>query len=135
MRRRLCVSSTPKPGTVGWIDLTVPNAEETRDFYTAVVGWKHEGCDMGGYQDYVMSPPEAGATPAAGICHARGANAGLPACWLVYFIVEDLDAAAAKVAMNGGTIVRPPAEMGGYGRFAVIRDPSGAACVIFQPAK
>ncbi len=26
-------------GTVGWMDLTVPDAPALRDFYSAVVGW------------------------------------------------------------------------------------------------
>jgi predicted enzyme related to lactoylglutathione lyase len=119
-------------GTVGWIDLTVPNADSVRDFYKAVVGWKAEGLDMGGYSDYVMSPPTEGAEPVAGVCHARGVNNGLPASWLAYFIVADLDASVQQVEAMGGTVVRPPTKMGPQGRFAVIRDPSGAACAIFQ---
>jgi hypothetical protein len=38
-------------GTIGWFDLTVPNADEVRDFYRAVVGWGVEECEMGGYSD------------------------------------------------------------------------------------
>jgi predicted enzyme related to lactoylglutathione lyase len=37
----------PEVGSVGWIDLTVPEAEEVRDFYSAVVGWKSEPVDIG----------------------------------------------------------------------------------------
>ena len=29
-------------GKIGWIDMTVDDAEGVRDFYTAVVGWGHE---------------------------------------------------------------------------------------------
>ena len=53
-------------------------AGEVRGIYEAVVGWKSSGLDMGGYSDYVMSLPRGGRT-VAGICHARGSNADLPA--------------------------------------------------------
>ena len=37
----------PERGTVGWLDLTVENAGEIRDFYREVVGWKSDTVDMG----------------------------------------------------------------------------------------
>ena len=47
------MSDAPKPkiGTIGWLDLTVPDAAPIRDFYKAVVGWEHQAFDMGGYED------------------------------------------------------------------------------------
>ncbi|PJA97553.1 MAG: glyoxalase, partial [Ignavibacteriales bacterium CG_4_9_14_3_um_filter_34_10] len=38
-------------GSIGWIDLTVNNAEEVRDFYSKVIGWKSENVPMGDYFD------------------------------------------------------------------------------------
>jgi len=35
-----------------------------------------------------MIPPESN-DPVAGICHARGANANLPAQWLIYVAVQE----------------------------------------------
>lgn len=32
-----------RPGTIGWVDLTVADAESTRDFYRDVVGWETAG--------------------------------------------------------------------------------------------
>ena len=80
-----------------------------------------------------MVPPEGGA-PAAGVCHARGANEGLPAAWLVYLTVADLDASVAKVAELGGEILLPAKSMGGYGRYCVIKDPAGAVAALYEPA-
>jgi hypothetical protein len=115
---------------MAWCDLTVPNATETRDFYAAVVGWKPTGLEMEGYEDYCMNRPEDGQT-AAGICHRQGPNADLPPVWLVYFTVSDLQASLESVLSKGGKIVRPAKEMGG-GKMAVIQDPSGAICALFQ---
>ena len=69
------MSATPKPGTITWQDLTVGDAEALRDFYAAVVGWTPEPVKMGDYADFTM---KADGEPIAGVCHARGHNAGLP---------------------------------------------------------
>lgn len=50
----------PKPGTIAWVDLTVPHAAKVRDFYAAVTGWKPEAVSMGSYQDYNMTKPGRG---------------------------------------------------------------------------
>ena len=41
--------SEQRPGTIGWADLRVNDAEELRDFYAAVTGWVAEPLDMGRY--------------------------------------------------------------------------------------
>ena len=124
--------STPEPpkiGTVGWMDLTVPNAEEVRDFYQDVAGWTPQPLDMGGYSDFVMSAPDGQGV--SGVCHARGANTGLPAQWLIYIVIADLDASMARCTERGGKILAGPREVGGS-RFCVIQDPAGAVAALYQ---
>ena len=118
-------------GTIGWVDLTVPNADEVRDFYQAVVGWRTDELDMGGYCDYTMKTEKGDGV--AGVCHARGTNAGLPAQWLMYVNVPDLDASLANCTKNGGKLVAGPKGAGDYGRYAVIEDPAGAVLALFEP--
>ena len=50
--------TAPAPGTIGWIDLTVPDASNLRDFYAEVAGWRPAPVDMDGYEDWMMSPAE-----------------------------------------------------------------------------
>jgi predicted enzyme related to lactoylglutathione lyase len=119
-----------KIGTIGWIDLTVENAGEIRDFYHSVTGWAAEDVNMEGYQDYCMSPPE-GDGPVAGICHKQGGNTGFPPGWLIYITVEDLAQSVARCTELGGAVVVPPKAMG-VDRYCVIRDPSGACCALYQ---
>lgn len=129
------MSSEPKrPGVIAWTDLTVPDATAVRDFYQAVVGWQAEPVDMGGYSDFNLLPNEGG-HPVAGICHARGSNAGLPAQWLIYIVVADLDHSLEQCRRGGGAVVAEPKGMGSYGRFAVIRDPAGAVAALFEIAQ
>jgi predicted enzyme related to lactoylglutathione lyase len=68
----------------------------------------------------------------AGVCHARGANANLPAQWLVYVQVEDVEASARRAAELGGAVVDGPRGMGSL-RFCVIRDPAGAVLALVGP--
>lgn len=122
----------PEVGSIGWIDLTIPNAEEIRDFYHQVAGLRSEPVDMGGYSDFTMCSPASG-EPRAGVCHARGVNADLPPQWLIYVIVEDLDRSVARCRELGGTVVAAPRDMGGEGRYCVIEDPAGAVAALFEP--
>ena len=125
--------TTANPGAVTWIDLTVEAAERVGAFYGEVVGWRPEGVEMDGYEDFMMNRPGDGEC-VAGICHARGPNAGLPPAWLVYITVADLDHSVARCRDLGGEILVGPKGMGDHGRFCVIRDPAGAVSALFEPA-
>jgi predicted enzyme related to lactoylglutathione lyase len=118
-------SSKPKIGAITWTDLTVKPARKVRDFYAAVVGWKSSEVQMGGYSDFCMNQPADGRT-VAGICHARGENAALPAQWLIYINVANLKRSLAACRRRGGKVMCPQREMAG-GKMAVIRDPGGAS--------
>jgi hypothetical protein len=123
------MSGTPRPGTITWQDLTVRDAAGLRDFYAAVVGWTSEPVRMGDYADFTMN---ADGEAIAGVCHARGGNADLPAQWLIYITVEDLDHSIEECLRLGGSVIAPPRGLSG-GRFCVIRDPAGAVCALYQP--
>lgn len=122
-----------EPGTIGWHDLTVDDASGVRDFYASVVGWRPEPVDMGGYEDFNMRLPNR-QEAVAGVCHARGTNEGLPAQWLLYVVVEALDESLERCRELGGEVVAGPRGLGGS-RYAVIRDPAGAACALYEPAR
>ncbi len=118
-------------GKIGWIDMTVDDADGLRDFYKSVVGWETEAVSMGDYSDYSMTLPASGEA-VSGICHARGDNADVPGGWLIYITVADVEASAAACTANGGEILVGPKGLAG-GRFCVIRDPSGATAALYQP--
>jgi predicted enzyme related to lactoylglutathione lyase len=124
----------PERGSIAWTDLTVPDAKKITEFYRKVVGWTTSPVSMGDYSDFNMKLPETGKT-VAGICHARGVNAELPPVWLVYIIVADLDKSLEQVQQLGGEFYGNLRDMGDQGRFAVIRDPAGAFCALFEPVK
>ena len=125
--------NTPAVGSITWADLSVEHAERVRDFYKDVVGWTTSDVDMGGYHDYCMNQP-LDAKTVAGVCHARGANAALPPQWLIYITVQDLDASIERCVALGGEVLAPARGYGANGRYAVLRDPAGAAFAVFEPA-
>ena len=119
-------------GTIVWRDLTVEDASGIRDFYSEVVGWKSESVSMGEYDDFNMNAPASGESM-AGVCHARGTNSGLPAQWLNYVVVDDLDGSARRCKELGGEILVEPKGMG-QARYCVIRDPAGAVLALYVPS-
>ena len=123
-------SDKPPVGSIGWCDLTVEGADTVRDFYRDVVGWTSTDVDMGGYADYCMNQPFNG-TATTGVCWARGTNVDMPPVWLVYFVVASLNDSLARVREGGGEILRDPAPSGG-GRFAIVKDPAGAICALYE---
>ena len=123
--------STPPPSNVGrieWVDLTVGDAERVKNFYANVIGWKTEDVDMGSYSDFNMNLPDSGDT-IAGICHARGSDANLPAQWLMYVRVANVEDSAEQCTKRGGKVLDGPRRMGGS-NFCVIEDPSGAVMAL-----
>jgi hypothetical protein len=122
----------PKIGSIGWIDLTVPDADGLRDFYQDVIGWDTTPVDMGGYADHCMDVRETGES-VAGICNRRGTNASMPGGWMIYIIVADVEASAARCRERGGEILVEP-KTSGMGTIAVMRDPSGAVAALYAPA-
>lgn len=116
------------------LDLTVPDAERTRDFYKKVIGWTSEDVEMedgnGKYSDYNMLAEDG--TPAAGICHARGLNADLPPVWLLYLPVGDLEESIRLVNEEGGKVLKAVTDDDGQYVYAVIQDPVGVYLALLQ---
>ena len=58
----------------------------------------------------------------------------VPPNWVVYFGVDDCDAAAAEAERLGGKTLFPAMEVENVGRFAFLQDPLGAAFAVIQLA-
>ena len=117
-------------GRIEWVDLSVGDAARSKDFYCKVIGWKPTDVEMGTYSDFNLNLPDSGETM-AGICHARGMNANLPAQWLMYVRVVDVAASAAEAERQKGKVLDGPRRIGGS-NFCVIQDPDGAVMVLIS---
>ena len=96
-----------------------------------MVGWTTSDISMGDYNDYCMASPEDGVVR-TGVCHNRGANAGIPAAWIMYINVANLDDSIKAVVDGGGEVVNGPRKMGEKARYCIIKDPAGAYCGLFD---
>ncbi len=126
-------AATPA-GCISWLDLTVSDASATRDFYRQVVGWSVEDVEMEDagehYADYNMLGADG--SPAAGVCHARGVNLGLPPVWMIYLPVGDLAESLRRVGEEGGEVIKATRGADGEYASAVVQDPVGA-CLALVP--
>ncbi len=108
-----------EPGTLVWSELNTGDKDAASAFYAAALGIDTQ--PMEGAKDYYSL--RVGERPVAGMRHTE--QGGTPPHWLVYFSVEDCDAAAAKAAECGGEVTHPPFDMEA-GRMALINDSQGA---------
>lgn len=76
------------------------------------------------YADYDMLAGDG--KSAAGICHARGVNMGLPHVWMIYLPVGDLAESLRRVQEEGGEVVKAMQGEDGDHVYVLIRDPVGA---------
>ncbi|WP_459644791.1 VOC family protein [Kineococcus sp. NUM-3379] len=113
-----------EPGGLTWEDLRSSDPDAARAFYGSVFGWTFQ--PMEGFEGYTTftQPGEAEGVFLGGIGPAGPDTPGQGSGWLVYFGVEDTDAAVATAERLGGKVVMP-AETTPYGRMAVLTDPNG----------
>lgn len=100
-------------GAPSFIELGVPAGSAARKFYGDVLGWTFT--DMGKDNFLAQTP-----TIQIGI-HPGDADA----VFVVYFVVDDLEAAIARVRAAGGKADDPGPEQEGFGRFTECRDDQG----------
>jgi predicted enzyme related to lactoylglutathione lyase len=119
-----------KIGDMAWLDLTVANATEVQDFYQKVIGWQADETPMGDHHDYTMISPVTG-DAVSGICHAKGLNSDMPAAWLPYFLVANINESILAVRAQGGELLTD-IKFAGKDQYIVIKDPAGAVCALYQ---
>jgi uncharacterized protein len=110
------------PGRVGWHELLAADWEKAFAFYAELFGWEkadsHVGF-MGAYQGF-----SAGGEPIGGM-FTKPPTLPLP-CWLYYFNVDDIQAAAKRVEAGGGQILYGPTAVPGGAWIVHCTDPQGA---------
>jgi len=121
-------AAAARVGHISWLDLTVSDASATRDFYRQVIDWSVQDVEVEDagerYADYSMLAADG--SPAAGVCHARGVNLGLPPVWMIYLPVGDLAESLRRVQEGGGKLIKVTRGTDGEYACAVVQDPVGA---------
>ena len=118
-------------GTFYWNELMTADPEAAAAFFGKLVGWEVDKMTMPEGEYRVM---KLGGKPAGGIMgRPPGVPDHVPPHWLSYLAVSDVDAACATTMAEGGKTIRPPFDVPGVGRIAIIADPTGAVLGIITP--
>lgn len=114
-------------GTPNWVDLATPDPAGAKDFYTKIFGWSYEDLPTDQGAPYTMVYKDG--KRVAGLSINPD---GFPSVWAQYIAVDDCDASTAKAVSAGGTVMMPPMDAMGSGRFSFVTDPSGAYVGLWQ---
>jgi len=115
------------PGIFSWNELSSQDIEGSVDFYTGLLGWTADVMEMPGGMTYTMFMN--GERPVAGLMEPP---VDVPAHWLSYITVENLEATVSKAEGLGAKTIVPPTTVPEKGRFAVITDPQGATIAFWS---
>jgi uncharacterized protein len=117
------------PGSFCWNELATSDTAKAGDFYTTLFGWGKDVQEFGP-MEYTMFVN--GDRPAAGMFKITPEMGNVPPHWLVYFAVDDCDASTQKATELGAMTIKPPDDIPGIGRFAILLDPQGAAFAVIK---
>lgn len=122
-------------GTFCWGDCISQDADKAKPFYPAVMGWTLEDMVVDGHYVYSQFKLEGEDVAGLGQMQPEMMSAGVPSNWTNIVSVDNADAAAAKAAELGGTIIAPSMDIFEEGRLAMIQDPQGAVFGVWEANK
>lgn len=109
---------------VNWFEIPVSNLDRAKAFYEAVLGVELSLNEMGPMK-MAWFPMQMGATGAAGtLAEAEGYTPSKSGS-LVYFHVESIEDALAKIERQGGKTLLPKTSIGEWGQIAHFEDSEG----------
>jgi len=121
-----------EPGSMSWNELNTRDVDGSKAFYSEVFGWEPvtQGDGAHTYTEWKLDGESVGGMmPMPPMVPAE-----VPPHWLVYFAVDDTDAAVAKVKELGGSVMLPPTDVE-PGRLSVVADDKGAAFAVIKLAR
>lgn len=128
-----------KHGTYCWTEIASSDSAKSMEFFKKMFGWNFTTGDIadGGfaYNEYSTG----GDRPAGGLYQLTPemcppGEEMPPPHFLSYVAVDNVDESAKQAAELGGTILREPMDIPKTGRFAIVKEPSGAVFAIFTPS-
>jgi predicted enzyme related to lactoylglutathione lyase len=120
-------------GTFSWVDLPTTDAEGAKKFYTGLFGWEAVDVPAGPGRVYTML--QKNGKNAAALYQQDAQQQGMPAFWLSYISVDNVEEVVGNVAELGGTVMMPAMDVMESGRMAMIQDPTGAVVGLWQPGQ
>ncbi|WP_425106965.1 VOC family protein [Ancylobacter sp.] len=126
-------AETARPhGIFIWNELNSRDVPAAKAFYAATMGWTFEPMPIEGGPDYWII--RQGEARIGGIFPLEGPEFdGIPEHWLPYIAVDDVDARCERALAAGGRVLRPPFDVAGVGRIAIVCDSQGAVAGWMTP--
>jgi predicted enzyme related to lactoylglutathione lyase len=111
-------------GSFCWNELYTPDLKKAKTFYEKVLNWKFVAHgDMGDYNMIMVGKEAIGGA----MDTSKPEFGGMPSCWGYYVDVENCDKTVERAKKLGATLLNGPMEVPEVGRFAALKDPTGAA--------
>jgi predicted enzyme related to lactoylglutathione lyase len=118
-----------KQGDWFWNELICREPGKAAKFYAECFPVQAKQMEIPGLEYHVL---EANGVPRAGIMTAPSKET--PTSWLPYVRVDEVDQIAKRASKLGGQVMMEPQDIPTVGRFAVLKDPEGAAIAVITPA-
>ncbi|WP_434054028.1 MAG: VOC family protein [Roseibium sp.] len=112
-------------GTFYWNELMTRDTGRARAFYGKSLGWTFAEMPMEEGSVYVVA--NLGDRPVGGMFQMDGPQfEGVPEHWMSYIAVDNVDERLELAVAHGGEVLRPPYDVAGIGRIAILKDVGGA---------
>lgn len=121
----------PVPGSFIWHELASDDVATSKNFYAKLFGWKSEDREM--MPGFIYTVFKHKGEEIAGMAQITPEQGDVKPRWDLYILVKDVDLTAQQAEALGGEVVIPPHDIP-VGRWAALKDPTGAAIAIFKPA-
>ena len=110
-------------GTFCWNEFVTRDLVGARKFYTELLGWKADDTAMPGMEYTLFKAHDK--SVGGMMAMPPDVPPGVPAHWMAYIQVDDVDAVAKKTVELGGQLLHGPQDVPMVGRFCIIQDPTG----------
>src|SRR6056297_1106727 len=120
-------------GAIWWSELMTRDVPAAIAYYRNVCGWHVDEMPMDDGTPYFVAVAHGKAV--AGIVdmsRIEGLDSA-PPHWFTYIAVDDVGAAVSATIAAGGSCDRPPFDVPGVGRIAIVHDPGGAPVGLMTP--
>jgi predicted enzyme related to lactoylglutathione lyase len=115
-------SELDEPGRAGWHELLAEDPNRVFPFYGELLGWQKEQAETDPANLYQLFS-SAGRTVGGMLTKLPSVS---QSCWLYYFNVDDIGAAARRVDAGGGRVLQGPIELPDRCWIVRCADPQGA---------
>jgi len=112
-----------------WEELLTTDTRAAAAFYRKVAGLKTAPSTVNA--SYIQFAGSAGPIGGLMTLPDDAKKMGAPPCWMSYISTDNVEETSRHAQSIGGKVLKPAADVGDGGRFAVLQDPQGATFMVY----